>query len=79
MYLTLSHIQTFLQQTFENIMAKEEIACDEQFTSMPQCWNYSVIEVYYHFAHVEKSFNPFPHTKILQQTTLNIFCQNLHN
>ena len=24
-------------------------------------------------------FNPFPHTTILQQTTLNIFCQNIEN
>ena len=25
------------------------------------------------------SFNPFPHTTILQQTTLNIFCQTIEN
>ena len=25
------------------------------------------------------SFNPFPHTTILQQTTLNIFCQQIEN
>ena len=25
------------------------------------------------------SFNPFPHTTILQQTTLNIFCQNIES
>ena len=24
-------------------------------------------------------FNPFPHTTILQQTTLNVFCQNIEN
>ena len=24
-------------------------------------------------------FNPFPHTTILQQTTLNIFCQKIEN
>ena len=24
-------------------------------------------------------FNPFPHTTILQQTTLNVFCQNIGN
>ena len=24
-------------------------------------------------------FNPFPHMTILQQTTLNIFCQNIEN
>ena len=24
-------------------------------------------------------FNPFPHTTVLQQTTLNIFCQNIEN
>ena len=24
-------------------------------------------------------FNPFPHTTILQQTTLNVFCQNIDN
>ena len=23
--------------------------------------------------------NPFPHTRILQQTTLNIFCQQIEN
>ena len=23
--------------------------------------------------------NPFPHTTILQQTTLNVFCQNIEN
>ena len=25
------------------------------------------------------SINPFPHTKILQQATLNVFCQNIEN
>ena len=27
----------------------------------------------------EKLFNPFPHTTILQQTTLNMFCQKVEN
>ena len=37
--LTLSHLQTHLQQTtFENIMAKGEIAHDEQFPLFPQCF-----------------------------------------
>ena len=26
-----------------------------------------------------KRVNPFPHTTILQQTTLNVFCQNIEN
>ena len=26
-----------------------------------------------------ESINPFPHTKILQQTTLNIFCRKMEN
>ena len=28
---------------------------------------------------MEKELNPFPHTTILQQTTLNLFCQNIEN
>ena len=27
----------------------------------------------------KKRINPFPHTTILQQTTLNVFCQNIEN
>ena len=27
----------------------------------------------------KRGINPFPHTTILQQTTLNIFCQNIEN
>ena len=26
-----------------------------------------------------ENINPFPHTTILQQTTLNVFCQNIEN
>ena len=37
--LTLSHLQKHLQQTiFENIVAKGEIAHDEQFPLLPQCF-----------------------------------------
>ena len=28
---------------------------------------------------IKHLFNPFPHTTILQQTTLNIFCQTIEN
>ena len=28
---------------------------------------------------MENLFNPFPHTTVLQQTTLNIFCQKMEN
>ena len=37
--LTLSNLQTHLQQTtFQNIMVKEEIACSEPFLLFPQCF-----------------------------------------
>ena len=29
--------------------------------------------------HETLAVNPFPHTTILQQTTLNVFCQNIEN
>ena len=28
---------------------------------------------------VPNMFNPFPHITIMQQTTLNLFCQNIEN
>ena len=42
---------------------------DEQ---LPPCFqHYSIV--------IQVFINPFPHTTILQQTTLNIFCQKIEN
>ena len=42
-----------------------------KFTTGNQC--------FLHLYNFFMTFNPFPHTTILQQTTLNIFCQKMEN
>ena len=41
-------------------------------TSLPRTFCYLT-------AFQQTTFNPFPHTTILQQTTLNIFCEKIEN
>ena len=38
-----------------------------------------VIKTKQEYVTLKKPFNPFPHTTILQQTTLNIFCRIMEN
>ena len=51
----------------ENIVTKGEITRSVQFLLLSLCFQNAVC------------FNPFPHTTILQQTTLNVFWQNKEN
>ena len=41
------------------------------------CFQCRLLQIYCNC--MGKGFNPFPHTTILQQTTLNVFCQNIEN
>ena len=49
-------------------MAGRNVSCLSCFHILTKYWQ-----------GVQTSINPFPHTTILQQTTLNVFCQNIEN
>ena len=72
----ISHLQ---QATFENIVAKRKLLMISNFSFFPYIStpfdHYTSIFQYFCL----DVFNPFSHTTILQQTTLNIFCQNIEN
>ena len=53
---------------------KQELSEDSALDYMP------LIHIKHYFIILHFStINPFPHTAILQQTTLNVFCQNIEN
>ena len=49
------------------------------FILLSSFWNKKSKRKFNRELHKQWYLNPFPHTTILQQTTLNIFCQNIEN
>ena len=64
------------QTTFENILAKGEIAHDDNNIDLK---TFSINVPIYVQCCLREKVDPFPHTTILQQTTLNMFYQKIEN
>ena len=62
------------QTAFENIVGKEEIACNEQFLLFPQCFllNQEIVSPFFNIYDIVLYLllNPIPDDKILDWSTL---------
>ena len=71
----------------ENIVAKGEIACFEQFVfkkpsaaeGSESVYMRERVNVFRLSTHVKRTLNPFPHTTTLQQTTLKTYPKRIGN
>ena len=89
--LTISHIQKIcIRLLWQNIGEEYNKICKWKYSflhkvfnsrSLATClfWKQELCYIICLNLGINTSVNPFPHTTILQQTTLNIFCQKIEN